>query len=224
LRSGGLDELVAVAEGRRIEPTVFLTFDDGFRDNFETVMPLLREHGQRAFVFVLPPLVDKGAPLAWPEVAADAGRYPSSMRSVTWGMLEEMAEAGFEVGSHTLTHPHLSSLEGEELREELHDSRVRIRERLGACDTLAYPFGDWSQAVAHAALECGYRFAFSLPTKTGQRVADRHSIPRINVDYRDEGRRFLAKLSPVGRRVYLSTAVAAARASLRSTARRLRQA
>lgn len=211
LRSGGLAELTALAEGRKIEPSVFLTFDDGFRDNYETVMPLLRERGQRAFVFVLPPLVDGGAPLAWPEVAEDARRYPTSMRSVTWEMLEEMMEAGFEVGAHTLTHPHLPRLDPEALREELSESRKRVSDRLGSCETVAYPFGEWSREVAAAAAECGYRFAFSLPSKTGQRLATPLSIPRINVDYRDDGRRFGAKLSPSFRRVYLSTMVGAAR-------------
>lgn len=220
LRTGGLEALDRLAAGELIEPTAFLTFDDGFRDNYETVVPLLRQCGGRAFVFVLPPLVDAGASLAWPEVAADAERYGSSMRSVTWPMLEEMKEAGFEVGSHTLGHPHLSGLSGERLREELGDSRARIAERLGSCDTLAYPFGDWSPVVAQAAAECGYRFAFTLPTKTGQRRATPLSIPRVNVDYRDRGARFAAKLSPSGRRVYLSTALGAARASMQSLAGR----
>ena len=137
------------------------------------------------------------------------------MRSVTWAMLEEMNEGGFEVGSHTLTHPHLPELDGEALREELWDSRARIKERLGACDTLAYPFGEWSEGVASAAADCGYRYAFSLPTKTGQRRAAAHSVPRINVDYRDRGRRFETKLSAPGKRVILSPAIAGARRRLR---------
>lgn len=215
LRGGDLASLAALAEGRRVEPTAFITFDDGFRDNYETAMPLLREHGFGAFVFVLPPLVDSGAPLRWPEVAADCARYEETMRSVTWPMLEEMKEAGFEVGSHGLTHAHLSRLGPEALREELSDSRARIRERLGSCDTLAYPFGEWSPAVAEAARSCGYRFAFSLPTRDGQRAATSHSIPRINVDYRDDGGRFAVKLSPLGKRLLLSPAVAGARQAVR---------
>lgn len=220
LRTGGLDDLTALAAGRPLPPTAFLTFDDGFRDNYETVLPLLRERSQRAFVFVLPPLVDSGAALAWPEVAADADRHPETMRSVTWPMLEEMAAAGFEVGSHGLSHAHLPRLEGEELRQELLDSRQRIAARLGSCETIAYPFGEWSPEVAAAAAECGYRFAFSLPVKTGQRLAGPHSIPRINVDYRDRGRRLEAKLSPTGRRLYLSTALGSTRVAVRRLLRR----
>lgn len=215
LRTGGLAELDAVASGETAEPTVFLTFDDGFRDNHEVVLPLLREHGFRAFVYVLPDLLDDGGPLAWPEVAEDCARYPRTMRSVDWRLLEEMAEGGFEVGSHTLGHPHLTRLSPEELRQNLSDSRARIRDRLGACDTIAYPFGDWSQAVADAADDCGYRYGFTLPTATGQSRAGPLSIPRINVDYRDSERRFGSKLGRAGKALFLSPAAAGARRSTR---------
>jgi peptidoglycan/xylan/chitin deacetylase (PgdA/CDA1 family) len=211
LRTGGLRALTDVADGRAARPTVFLTFDDGFRDNYETALPLLRQYGCAAFVFVLPPLVDAGAALEWPEVAADHQRYPTSMRSVTWSMLGEMKEGGFEVGSHTLSHAHLPKLSRERLRDELWESRARIRDQLGSCDTLAYPFGEWDAEVAAVARECGYRFAFSLPTKVGQRRVTPFSIPRVNVDYRDDGYRFMAKLSPLGRRVILSTALGSLR-------------
>lgn len=220
LRTGGEAELADVVAGRPATPTAFLTFDDGFLDNYLTVLPLLRERGLRAFVFVLPPLVDGAAALAWPEVAADAERFPEEMRSVTWEMLGEMREGGFVVGSHGLTHAHLPLLGAEALREELLDSRRRVSERLGSCDTLAYPFGEWSEEVAQAAAECGYRFAFSLPVKTGQWRSTPHTLPRINIDYRDEGRRLEAKLSPLGRRLYLSTALGAARVGVRRLRRR----
>ena len=119
LRSGNLKGLEALSAGERIEPTVFLTFDDGFRDNYETVLPLLRERGETAFVFVLPPLLDDGAAFEWPEMVEETRRHPALMRSVTWPMVEAMKEGGFEIGSHTMTHPHLSLLDGEALREEL---------------------------------------------------------------------------------------------------------
>ncbi len=216
---GGPEELAAAASGELAMPTAFLTFDDGFRDNHETALPLLREYGARAFVFVLPPLLDEGGPLAWPEVAADRERFAATMRSVDWTMLGEMREGGFEVGSHTLTHRHLPQLGPERLREELWESRQRLKQRLGSCDTLAYPFGEWSPQVAAAAADCGYRFAFSLPTDAGQRSADAWSIPRINVDYRDSERRFSRKLTPLGKQLFLAPEVA----SVRRLVRRLRR-
>jgi len=215
LRGGDLAALDRLAAGRIGEPTAFLTFDDGFRDNYETVLPLLNEYGVRAFVFVLPPLLAKGGAFEWPEMRADLAEHPATMRSVDWPMLEEMKDGGFEVGSHTLGHPHLPQLDGERLREELWDSRVALKQRLGSCDTLAYPFGECSPQVAAAAAECGYRYAFTLPTVSGQRRATPLTIPRVNVDYRDDERRFAAKLSPWGRRLLLSSAVGALRSRRR---------
>lgn len=214
--TGGLEALEAAAAGTLSRPTAFLTFDDGFLDNYDTVLPILRERRMRAFVFVLPPLVEGGAPLAWPEVAEDQRSHPGTMLSIDWAMAEEMAAGGFEIGSHTLTHPHLPDLGPEELRQELSDSRARITARLGRCETLAYPFGEWDAKVAAAAQECGYRFAFSLPTETGQRRGDALSIPRINVDYRDAEGRFGSKLGRPGKALFLSPASAGLRRGTRA--------
>jgi peptidoglycan/xylan/chitin deacetylase (PgdA/CDA1 family) len=212
--SGGVAELQAVAAGRSEAANIFLTFDDGFVDNCETALPLLRQRSMKAFVFILPPLVDAGLPLLWPEVADEVAASPQTMRSVTWEQVEEMKAGGFEIGSHGLRHASLPTLSDEQLREELWDSRQRIIDRLGSCDTLAYPFGDWDARVATAAAECGYKLAFTQPTKIGQRRATPLTIPRVNVDYRDEGRRLDLKLSSHGRRLLLSPQLTRARRAL----------
>ncbi len=201
--------LAALAAGERpARPLAFLTFDDGFRDNFTHAFPLLEAYGFTAQVFLLPPLVDEGAPLAWPEVEERASRHPDVMRSMTWSMVETMAAAGIEFGSHTCRHPRLTDLDDDHLRQELLDSRRAIAERLGRCDTLAYPFGAWSPRVAAAAADAGYSFAFSLPYGSPgvgpQTVATRLSIPRVPVDHRDAGVRFRLKLTPPGRRLLMS--------------------
>jgi len=214
LRSGDLADLRALTEGREAGASLFLTFDDGFADNYHAALPLLRAHGFGAFIFVLPPKVDDGGALDWPEIA-DQVADPSAVRSVDWAMLGEMKEGGFEVGSHTLSHPFLSELGDEELRQELLDSRRRIADRLGSCDTIAYPFGDWEPRVAIAAADCGYAFAFTQPTKIGQRQATPLSLPRVNIDYRDEGRRLDLKLAGAGRRLLLSPRLTAMRRRLR---------
>ena len=217
--SGRLEALPELAAGRRPErPQAFLTFDDGYVDNFETALPVLRDYGFSPLIFVLPPYVDRGAAFDWPEVAAARARYPQVMRSMSWAMVEEMAEAGVEFGSHTCSRPHLPGLGDEELGQELLDSRRRLRERLGRCDALAYPFGEWSPRVAAAAAAAGYSAAFSLPLG-GQRTASPLAIPRINVDHRDRGLRFRAKLAPASRWLFLSPAKVLARRARRSLRR-----
>jgi peptidoglycan/xylan/chitin deacetylase (PgdA/CDA1 family) len=187
----GLDALNSGA--RPAAPLAFLTFDDGYVDNHRDALPLLREYGFRAIVFVIPPMVDTGAPLIWPEVVDDQVRHADVMRSMTWDQVGEMVDAGTEIGAHTLTHPKLSTLHGEELREQLVDSRRAIIARLGRCDLFAYPFGDLAPETVRAVADAGYRYAFAQPT-AGQARHTRFTIPRIAVDERDDERRFGLKL------------------------------
>ncbi len=218
LAGGGVEALGDLAEGRRpARPQVFLTFDDGYLDNHDTAAPLLAEYGFRAMVFVLPPYVDSAGGFDWPEIAERRRAHPDVMRSMSWPMVEALAEGGIEIGSHGCRHPHLPDLDDERLREELWSSRERIRARLGRCDVLAYPFGEWDERVAAAAAAAGYSYAFSLPAK-GEREGTALAIPRINIDQRDRGVRFAAKLSPLGRRAYLSRSAALVRTARRQRA------
>jgi peptidoglycan/xylan/chitin deacetylase (PgdA/CDA1 family) len=205
-RSGRLADLERLARGERLDRrAAFLTFDDGFRDNLLVAQPLMAEYGFHPIVFVMPPFLDDGRGFEWPEMATAHAENPDLLRSLTWPEAERMAELGAELGSHTLSHPHLRELGDERLEAELRESRRAIEERLGVCEALAYPFGEWDERVAHAAGDAGYRFAFSLP-QGPQRAVGPLCIPRLNVDYRDRSARFRLKLRPSGRRLLLSGA------------------
>lgn len=204
--TGGLEALASVLAGRRpARPTAFLTFDDGYLDNYTAMFPILRAYGARAIVYLLPRAVDTGGELRWPEVEADVERFPDVMRSMTWEQAGEMAEGGVDFGSHTLTHPSLPTCDDGRLAAELGESREHVRERLGSCDSIAYPFGHWDRRVAAATARAGYRSAFTLPSGH-QRTVGPLSIPRLAVDHRDDPRRFSVKLSPLGRRALLTPA------------------
>ena len=203
-RSAGQDRLAGLADGRGDGGrAAILTFDDGYRDNHTEALPRLLEYGYRGLFFVLPPYVDHGRALDWPEVADRREAHPDIMRSLNWAQVEDLAAAGCEIGSHGCRHAHLPELSDAQLREELWESRRRIKERLGRCDSLAYPFGEWSERVARAAAHVGYRWAFSLP-HGAQTEATPMSIPRVVIDHRDDGLRFRMKINALGRRAFLS--------------------
>jgi peptidoglycan/xylan/chitin deacetylase (PgdA/CDA1 family) len=216
-RSGGQDDLERMVRGQTVDGRLaFLTFDDGYLDNYAAARPLLDAYGFRALIFLLPPRVDRGDVLDWPRVERHVTAYPEVMQSLTWPMVESMAEAGHEFGSHTLSHPMLTQLGDEQLRQELFDSRARIKERLGRCDSIAYPFGDWAGRVAEAAADAGYSYGFTLPERS-QLSADRLTIPRISVDHRDGETRFRRKLTAAYRALSLSPCRPLARRVLRRT-------
>jgi peptidoglycan/xylan/chitin deacetylase (PgdA/CDA1 family) len=116
-----------------------LTFDDGHASNYTEAFPVLREHRLRATFFVVPTLVDAPG-------------------HVTWAQLREMAAAGMEVGSHSLTHPFVDRLDRAGLRREFGDSKAIIEDRLGAAVRSASLPRGWEPPDLVAVLaELGYR-------------------------------------------------------------------
>lgn len=218
-RSGRCSDLEALAVGQRPDqPLVFITFDDGFADNYEVAFPILREHGFGALVFLVTSQIGEPA-LAWPEVAVMRRRFPAVVRPLNWEMVDAMSAEGVEFGSHTCTHPHLPALDSDALEHELSRSRAVLAERLGACLTVAYPFGEWDTRVTQHAQRAGYRWGFCLPR--GVMSGNGLSIPRLLVDHRDGPGRFALKLRPTVRAMALSRPVHAGR---RAKSRRRRAA
>ena len=76
---------------------------------------------------------------------------------MTWDELRSVVDRGFEVGSHTASHPHLPELTDSELDDELRRSKERLEDELERpCHYLAYPFGEQSPRVRAAARAAGY--------------------------------------------------------------------
>ncbi|MCW5867624.1 MAG: polysaccharide deacetylase family protein [Candidatus Eremiobacteraeota bacterium] len=101
---------------------------------------------------------------------------PSSTRMLSWSEARQLTGRGFEIGSHTYTHPFLSKVgDDAELAFELGESRQKFGQELGSPpQTIAYPFGDYDQRVAEAAKTSGYRLGF----RVGQVFADSSSKER----------------------------------------------
>ena len=154
--------------------TVRATFDDAFR-NAANVFPALRQLGVTVQVFVCTRFAREGAPLSIPELAGDD---PEQLATMTWDELRGHAERGIEVGSHTVSHAHLTRLSDAELRHELEDSRREIEAELGGtCGELAYPYGEHDGRVRAAAQAAGYSRAYALRGRN----ADPYSSPRVDL-------------------------------------------
>ena len=175
-----------------------VTFDDAFR-SVERVLPALEQLAVRVTVFACADYAQDGRPLAVPELAADAEAYPDELATMAWDELRGLAERGVEVGSHTLSHPHLTWLSDKDLDRELRESRRRIEDELGSpCPFLAYPYGDDDERVHAAARSAGYEAAFALPGR--DRPFDRYAVPRVGVYRRDGALRVRLKTDAAVRR------------------------
>jgi peptidoglycan/xylan/chitin deacetylase (PgdA/CDA1 family) len=193
-RPGTMEE--AVGSRRRLH----VTFDDAYR-SVETAVAVLERLGVPATVFACTGPADAGGgPLEIPELEAEAALFPAEVLTMDWEALRTLARRGFEVGSHTVTPPHLPRLDEEEIARELRESRARIEDELGRpCRYLAYPYGESDERVRRSARAAGYAAAFGL-ARGGR--ADRYALPRVGVYRRDSPLRLRLKTSTlVGARV-----------------------
>jgi peptidoglycan/xylan/chitin deacetylase (PgdA/CDA1 family) len=170
-----------------------VTFDDAYRDILDAV-PVLEGLGLHATVFAATSFARTGRPLDVPELAAQAAAQPERIQTMNWDELRELAERGVEIGSHTVTHPHLTRLSDAEVQRELADSRAEIEDELGRpCTLLAYPFGEHDARVQDIAQRCGYAAAFAL--WAGSSPGRRYALPRIDIYRRDSLLRATLKTS-----------------------------
>jgi peptidoglycan/xylan/chitin deacetylase (PgdA/CDA1 family) len=181
------------------ERTVAVTFDDAFASVLNIGLPILRELGLPATVFAVTSKAAEGGDLSWDGIDQWAdGPHATELKGLSWDGLGTLREGGWEIGSHSASHPRLSSLPQAELAEEMTHSRQACEAGTGtACDSIAYPYGDVDAGVVAAAAEAGYRAGAALPPRVhrGREL----EWPRIGVYHRDDLKRFKLKLSRSGR-------------------------
>jgi peptidoglycan/xylan/chitin deacetylase (PgdA/CDA1 family) len=138
-----------LAAGELPDKSIVVTFDDGCRTAF-TALRILKRHGIPGTIFPRLDFIESGDPLIWPQ-------FPERPVSpLTWDQLSELAEQGWEIGSHTVSHPRLMTCDEGALKEELGVSRSVLARKFGACETIAYPHGNCDARVAVAAEQAGY--------------------------------------------------------------------
>jgi peptidoglycan/xylan/chitin deacetylase (PgdA/CDA1 family) len=113
---------------------IVLSFDDGYRPQFTYALPELRKHG-------------------WPGVlnlkAEGSDLYTSNV--------EAMIDAGWELAAHTIHHLDLTSLDDEQLQEEVAGSRRMLRREYGVpVADFCYPAGRFDETVVAAVKAAGY--------------------------------------------------------------------
>ncbi len=100
-----------------------VTFDDAYRSVVD-ILPLLDELGVPATIFASTGYARDGRPFDVPELRKDAAADPAAFATMDWRALRAAASGGVEIGSHTVTHPHLPQLSDGELDRELRDSKA----------------------------------------------------------------------------------------------------
>lgn len=175
--------------------TVAVTFDDAYRSVLELALPILDRFGMPGTVFVPTDFPDHDGPMSWPGIDGWlGGPHEDELRCLSWTELRDLANRGWEVGSHSCSHPYLTRLDDGALERELRQSRQRCEQELvRECRSLAYPYGDYDLRVEEAARSAGFTTAVTVPDLLTSDDPLQH--PRIGI-YRADGMlSFRAKVS-----------------------------
>jgi peptidoglycan/xylan/chitin deacetylase (PgdA/CDA1 family) len=130
-----------------------VTFDDGYRDVHTNAAPILERFGFTATVFLVASRMD--SPSDW---AGQEGERAGQLLS--WHEARDLARRGFVLGSHTLTHPRLTTLDDASAFAEIRDSKLLLQDRLGMpVDFFSYPYSFTDTRIARLVESAGYAAA-----------------------------------------------------------------
>lgn len=157
-----------------------ITFDDGYKDNLSTVVPIMAELDLPFHIFLCPTFIDSKAPefLSRHDVAA---LY--KLKNVTLGV-------------HGYSHNPLTSLRPDRAQSELRSSREWLEDIIGEpVSTMSYPHGAFNDHVRQLVDNAGFSIAASSKFGPIQPSTDLLAIPRIDVWSTDTTRSLRTKIS-----------------------------
>jgi peptidoglycan/xylan/chitin deacetylase (PgdA/CDA1 family) len=155
---------------------ITITFDDGMRSVLEHALPVLRDHGFPAHVFLATGYVGKD--IGW-DIAGRDRRFAM----LDWPGAEACAAGGIRVECHTVTHPDLTTLSPGAIVDECAAADDEIERRIGRRPTLfAFPFGRFDANVQRT-LAPRYRGCFTTRLGYFTDADDLASVPRLDTYY-----------------------------------------
>ncbi|WP_460503564.1 polysaccharide deacetylase family protein [Hymenobacter agri] len=177
---------------------VILTFDDGYTDNYTNLLPLMQQYGYRGVIYLLGDFDLRYN--RW-----DVDLDPTEPRSDIMSPEQKRAfvAAGWEIGAHTMRHPHLPQLPLPEAAAEIAQSKAALETALQTeIVSFAYPYGDLNEDVKTVVRAAG--FALGVATDTGGLTIedDRMQVFRVNMFPNESASSLFKKTSPWYRRYY----------------------
>ncbi len=182
---------IKTAKANGTDNVVAITFDDAFTNIIENAVPVLKEHGFPAGIFV--PVGNLGKPPRW---SMRDGCLDKNEIIISKEQIEKLDRDGFEIFSHTLSHPALTEIEDNSLESELASSKHALEKIVGhEISGVSYPHGAYDTRVREAAQKAGYRLGFTIEPSIVDSATDCLEIGRVSVSPKDGLIKFRLKVS-----------------------------
>lgn len=152
-----------------------ITFDDGFMDNVQTALPILRKYGHQATCYVVSDRLGR------------CNHWSADVLGVTSPLMDAAAVrrwigAGMELGAHTRTHARLTELSDVALQDEVAGSKRVLEDRFGLpVGQFCYPWGAHDARVVDAVKAAGYEGATTTVRGRARMGADPFRVPRVHI-------------------------------------------
>lgn len=146
-----------------IEKPVIISFDDGYRDFYTDVFPILKKHQVKAVAYIVPGFLDK-------------------LNYMYWNQVKEISSSGLvEIGAHTINHRSLNNLTNDAAFREINDSKIILELALGEkITTFAYPYGHFNDQTPDLVKSAGFTSALTTDEGTNENLDDKFLLKRIH--------------------------------------------
>ncbi len=154
----------AIVYGAELPPKpIIITFDDGNLDNYEHAFPIMHAYSFFGTVYIVANRLGAKDYLSTPQ-------------------LKEMMAAGWEIGSHSMTHADLTAIPSSQLREEILGSRLRLETELDIpIQSFAYPYGSVNPQIAAKVNRYGYFAGMGLGKFTTHNTGSLFYLDRLEI-------------------------------------------
>jgi peptidoglycan/xylan/chitin deacetylase (PgdA/CDA1 family) len=168
--------------------TCVITFDDAYLNVWENAYPTLHELGMTATLFVVTGAI--GGENTW-----DRPCERRILPLMNEDQLRHAQAEGWELASHTHTHPHLDQLDTASALEEIRKGKEELEQRFHtSVTTFCYPYGHLNQETPDLVRQAGFQGACTTQSGIATASTPPFLLPRIKVSYSDKYIGFLYRL------------------------------
>jgi peptidoglycan/xylan/chitin deacetylase (PgdA/CDA1 family) len=184
-----LRDLEPYLRGERVGKVFGITLDDGYLNNFQHALPILREVGFTATAYIVSSHV--GGSNAW-----DHGKGVPAVDLMGASHMLAWLDAGMEIGAHTRRHVNLCECDDATARDEIVGSKHDLEQLLGIeVRSFCYPYGDHRPEHADMVRRAGFTSGTTIVRSRARLEDDPMRLPRISVHLHDKLATFIAQVT-----------------------------